>query len=746
MAVVTPVNENRVQQRPVSRQPVEAARFDTGQTLGAAVAQLGQQGQEFAEQQNELNIRYAQTAARDARTRALIGVSEIRSRVTQTRMLEAEAARQQGETQIDELRREISGSLQDPVARRMFEDSFDQAVSSDRIRMREHADTQIRAAEDASDEATVNLATQRAVDLHGDPDAVAAERGTIEQAFRRRLRGAPEPMIQEALLRAYSTIHRQTALAIISTDDPESGIDAMQYVREHAAEITAEHETSLFQMIQPQFDSDVVEAGFGEVISGVQAEADTPTAQAAATVVEPVTVSGREYSPTRGIGRVSERVAGHVARSGRQALDIAAPPGTPIYPPTTGEVIEAPREQRGPNGYMVRIRHADGKVTTYLHLRAPSPLSVGDQVGPNTIIGAVGSTGRSSGNHVDFSVRDANGRELNPETVTWTGERLEIIQPERRDLAQLYARAHTVAQQRQYNSRQYNALLRRIDQHVGRQENLVERAQEEVDRRVLDRVAEIGGDNLNNVSQVPEYGNASPGLRLQIQNMIEQNQREAAAEAEGRGIRANGEQFAALDDAAYGTPEEQEEFRNVNIDLVTGITPAERVRLRRRQNELTNRAAEAGNPQGAAAVQLGRVGASVNRVLQNPDVASLAGIRNTTRRNNDDNRRLSTLRDQVAAIVQQEQERMRRPLTDQEIDNTVRMMVTSVGVRGTNERIPLYEARRRRRAGENIQAGTPVPSELIPRLIQELRNRGYQNPTQDQIAELYRRSLIYRSQ
>ena len=45
-------------------------------------------------------------------------------------------------------------------------------------------------------------------------------------------------------------------------------------------------------------------------------------------------------------------------------------------------------EQQGANGYMVRIRHPNGLVSSFLHLRGPSPLREGQEVTAGTIIGA----------------------------------------------------------------------------------------------------------------------------------------------------------------------------------------------------------------------------------------------------------------------------------------------------------------------------------------------------------------------
>lgn len=91
-------------------------------------------------------------------------------------------------------------------------------------------------------------------------------------------------------------------------------------------------------------------------------------------------------------------------------LDIAAPRGTPIYSTADGVVVFAGR-QRG-YGIVVKIRHAFGFETVYAHL-SRARVKVGQRVGRGDRIGDMGSTGRSTGNHVHYEVRIDN-KPVNP--------------------------------------------------------------------------------------------------------------------------------------------------------------------------------------------------------------------------------------------------------------------------------------------------------------------------------------------
>lgn len=92
------------------------------------------------------------------------------------------------------------------------------------------------------------------------------------------------------------------------------------------------------------------------------------------------------------------------------AIDIKADYGDPVPPAGDGEVIAVGR--RGGKGLSVSIKHDDERITEYNHL-SKTEVEVGDRVKRAAIIGRVGSTGISTGSHLDFRVK-INGRYVNP--------------------------------------------------------------------------------------------------------------------------------------------------------------------------------------------------------------------------------------------------------------------------------------------------------------------------------------------
>jgi murein DD-endopeptidase MepM/ murein hydrolase activator NlpD len=68
----------------------------------------------------------------------------------------------------------------------------------------------------------------------------------------------------------------------------------------------------------------------------------------------------------------------------------------------------------GEAGRMVRIRHAGGYQTAYLHLSSiPAGIRPGARVSQDDLIGYVGSTGTATGPHLDFRILK-NGKYVNP--------------------------------------------------------------------------------------------------------------------------------------------------------------------------------------------------------------------------------------------------------------------------------------------------------------------------------------------
>ena len=118
--------------------------------------------------------------------------------------------------------------------------------------------------------------------------------------------------------------------------------------------------------------------------------------------------SGDYYWPVSG-GKITSYMGDG---RGHKGIDIGAPYGTPIYAAEEGKIIETGSGWNGGYGNCIRIQHPDGNITVYAH-QSSLAVSYGEYVVKGQLIGYVGSTGDSSGNHLHFEVR-SNGRYLDP--------------------------------------------------------------------------------------------------------------------------------------------------------------------------------------------------------------------------------------------------------------------------------------------------------------------------------------------
>ncbi len=91
---------------------------------------------------------------------------------------------------------------------------------------------------------------------------------------------------------------------------------------------------------------------------------------------------------------------------GYNAVDLAAPEGTPILASATGDVIVARAGGwNGGYGSYVVIQHDNGSQTLYAHMSKVSAYD-GEHVIQGQVIGYVGETGEATGPHVHFEIRD----------------------------------------------------------------------------------------------------------------------------------------------------------------------------------------------------------------------------------------------------------------------------------------------------------------------------------------------------
>ncbi|WP_150526453.1 M23 family metallopeptidase [Roseibium sediminis] len=104
-------------------------------------------------------------------------------------------------------------------------------------------------------------------------------------------------------------------------------------------------------------------------------------------------------------------------------IDFKASYGSRIYSAGPGKVVYA--GWQGGYGKVVIIQHAHGYKTRYAHM-SRIQVSKGETVTAGTVIGNIGSTGRSTGPHLHYEVRRGD-KAIDPSNFIATGDRLKSI-------------------------------------------------------------------------------------------------------------------------------------------------------------------------------------------------------------------------------------------------------------------------------------------------------------------------------
>lgn len=125
-----------------------------------------------------------------------------------------------------------------------------------------------------------------------------------------------------------------------------------------------------------------------------------------------------ENTPTSNFGTRKDPFTGGSAM--HAGMDFRGALGTPIRAAAAGRVITA--DVSGGYGNLVEVEHGNGVVSRYAHLSSFS-VAHGQSVAPGTVVGLLGSTGRSTGPHLHYETR-INGSAVDPMRFLQAGAQL----------------------------------------------------------------------------------------------------------------------------------------------------------------------------------------------------------------------------------------------------------------------------------------------------------------------------------
>ncbi|MCE2475506.1 MAG: M23 family metallopeptidase [Alphaproteobacteria bacterium] len=157
-----------------------------------------------------------------------------------------------------------------------------------------------------------------------------------------------------------------------------------------------------------------------EVLQRIRNEAARVREARAAPVMTPHYLNGFEWPAEGCITGVygTRRILNGEPRQPHYGIDLAAPRGATVRAAGDGVVVMAERDLYYSGGTLI-IAHGQGLTSTYLHLSSMS-VARGDRVRKGDPVATVGSTGRSTGPHLDWRFNWQDAR-IDPELVVAAG-------------------------------------------------------------------------------------------------------------------------------------------------------------------------------------------------------------------------------------------------------------------------------------------------------------------------------------
>ena len=174
----------------------------------------------------------------------------------------------------------------------------------------------------------------------------------------------------------------------------------------------------------PNFGANQIPGQMGRQATDFLGSSTAPPANNPGAGSNPTSASGFR-SPLNGKFRISSgfgprRAPTAGASTYHKGVDLAAPTGTPVQAAKGGVVTISTHQMSGGRsvgyGNWIEIKHDDGTKTRYGHLNARN-VSPGTRVEAGQVIGTVGNTGTSTGAHLHFEVRNAQGNAIDPQKV-----------------------------------------------------------------------------------------------------------------------------------------------------------------------------------------------------------------------------------------------------------------------------------------------------------------------------------------
>jgi murein DD-endopeptidase MepM/ murein hydrolase activator NlpD len=229
--------------------------------------------------------------------------------------------------------------------------------------------------------------------------------------------GAVDGVVGPSTERAVKTLQRRAGIAVDGVPGPATRKALGRYGRPELGSRTLKHGAVGWDVARLQFllawhgfPSGALDGRFGPRTDGALRRFQRWAGLSADGILGPATLTALDAAPAQSPIRLLPPVPippmdGFGPRGNRfhTGLDFPAPAGAPVASAAAGRVAYAAWHPGG-WGYLVTVAHGSGVRTMYAHL-ARVDVEVGATVAAGAIVGAVGSSGISSGPHLHFEVR-----------------------------------------------------------------------------------------------------------------------------------------------------------------------------------------------------------------------------------------------------------------------------------------------------------------------------------------------------
>ena len=743
------VDENQVEPRAATEARFRPADFASGpDAIARGAENLAQGAGEAADNIDKIDQIYDTAAVKQADSDDLKQIMDIRSKALQSSGFDAQSAVADARQQIADIKKARMATLSNGRQQRMYSQVFDARNLTLEESFSDHLAKEIDTATKNASSARAETYGDAAVDSYGTPE-FDKNLATAEGEVANVNAGAGDAVIGLAQSKLRSKIYSNVIDGMLT--DPSRIQEAKAVLDQHAGEILPEDETVLRKKLNPLLEEDQTESDAGWAFTNspikgqterdplaplpegeTQSPTEGPDTAPRKAIVgpssqeAPITKAIDPTDPTRGVGRVTNTAAQHRARGSGNAVDIAAPTGTPIYPPMSGKVIKNWYSQEG--GWSVLIQHPNGYVTGYAHMRGQSPLEVGQQVDANTVIGGIGMTGtKATGPHVHYTVRlSATGPKVDPDKVDW-GSTVQpnsvdwkepgLVQYEAQDngLGRALDRLYQRATAENWSQHRYQNAVDRTRQIAGVQSEMYNQQQDNQWKSALGTAVDLG-DKFTSVSQIPNFGMLEPEKRKELQDMAKSN--------------LNGDDSAKANSPAFfeylrQSYEDRDTFVNKPAYLTdTQITNGERKELYERREQLAT------DPNGQLSSSMNEALTMANRYLPKDTPNDVK----------------SAFMDQYMNTVTKRQGELKKPLEDQDkIDIAKALTVQTIRYGTSGNKIGTgYAFQTLGQQGQKATIDIPTAFNNIPatrrqEIVNLLASRGLSHSPRD-VVEFYLQS------